>query len=89
MYSSSCPQASINACRTSRARPRPRNSSRVKTPSTSCPSGCSLTPAQRQAIRPVDEGAENAVFSGVGLLLVVVVPDLFLKGERRNGKFAG
>ncbi len=26
--------------------PRPRNSSRVKTPSTSCPSGCNLTPAQ-------------------------------------------
>ncbi|MEI6842481.1 MAG: hypothetical protein WCK53_14530, partial [Methanomicrobiales archaeon] len=26
--------------------PRPRNSSRVKTPSTSCPSGCRRTPAQ-------------------------------------------
>ena len=36
--------------------------------------------------RPVDEGAENAVFSGVGLLLVVMVPDLFLKGDLwRNG----
>ena len=41
MYSSSSPQASTNACTTSRARPRPRNSSRVKTPSTSCSSGCS------------------------------------------------
>ncbi len=41
------------------------------------------------AIRPVDEGAENAVFSGVGLLLVIMVPDLFLEGEFGYGKFAG
>ena len=50
--------------------------------------GAGCTP-QRQAIRPVDKGAENAVFSGVGLLLVVVVPDLFDEGEFGNGKFAG
>jgi len=31
--------------------------------------------------RPVDKGAEDAVFVGVGLLLVVVVPDLFDEGE--------
>ncbi len=31
--------------------------------------------------RPVDKGTEYAVFGGVGLLLVIVVPDFFDKGE--------
>ena len=39
--------------------------------------------------RAVDKGAEDAVFRGVGLLLVVVVPDLFLKGDFGGGEFAG
>jgi len=37
----------------------------------------------------VDKGAEYAVFSGVGLLLVIVVPDLILNGEFGYGGFAG
>ena len=41
------------------------------------------------AIRPVDEGAEYAVFSGVGLLLGVVVPYFFNEGEFGRGEFAG
>ncbi len=41
-----------------------------------------MQPAPRNGSeRPVDKGAENTVFSGVGHLLVVMVPDLFLKGE--------
>ncbi|MCX6701015.1 MAG: hypothetical protein NTV68_14045 [Methanomicrobiales archaeon] len=39
------------------------------------------TCATGRAIRPVDKGAEDAVLSGVGLLLAVMVPVLFLKGE--------
>ncbi len=39
--------------------------------------------------RPVDKGAENAVFFGVGLLLVIVVPDLFDEREFSGGEFAG
>ena len=39
--------------------------------------------------RPVDERAEYAVFGGIGLLLVVVVPDLFDEGEFGYGEFAG
>ncbi|MEI6842549.1 MAG: hypothetical protein WCK53_14870 [Methanomicrobiales archaeon] len=45
--------------------PRERNSSKVKTPWTSCPSGCSRHRATA-AIRPVNKGTENAVLCGVG-----------------------
>ena len=38
---------------------------------------------------PVDKGAEYAVFGGVGLLLVVMVPDLFDEGEFGRVEFAG
>ena len=37
----------------------------------------------------IDKGAENAVFYRVGLLLVVVIPDLFDEGEFGLGKLAG
>ena len=30
---------------------------------------------------PFDKGAENAVFCKIGLLLVIVVPDIFYQGE--------
>ncbi len=39
--------------------------------------------------RPVDKGAENPVFCGVDLRLVVVVPDLFDEGEFGYGEFTG
>ena len=39
--------------------------------------------------RPVDKGAEDAIFSGVDLLLVIMVPDLFDEGEFGTGEFAG
>ena len=39
--------------------------------------------------RPVDKGAEYAVFSGVGLLLVIVLTDFFDKGESIMGEFTG
>ena len=49
-----------------------------------------MKPAPRyRGQRPVDKGAEYAVFSGVGLLLVIVVPDLFDEGEFGMGKLAG
>ena len=38
---------------------------------------------------PVNKGAENAVFGGVCLLLVIVVPDLFDEREFSGGEFAG
>jgi len=59
----------------------------VKTPSTSWPSGCSLVLGNGSK-HPVNKGAENAVFRGVGLLLVVVVPDCFDEGEFGKGEFA-
>ncbi len=39
--------------------------------------------------RPVYKSAENAVFGGIGLLLVVVVPYLFHEREFGMGKLAG
>ena len=38
---------------------------------------------------PVDKGAEDTVFGGVGLLLVIVVPDFFDKREFGEGELAG
>jgi len=38
---------------------------------------------------PVNKGAENAVFGGVCLLLVIVVPDLFDEGEFGRDEVAG
>ncbi len=44
-----------------------------------------VKPAPRnRSKRPVDKGAEDPVFSGIGLLLVVVVPDHFDEGEFGN-----
>ena len=49
-----------------------------------------MKPATRyRSERPVDKGAEDAIFSGVDLLLVIMVPDLFDEGEFRIGEFAG
>ena len=80
MYSFSSPQASTSACTTSRASPSPTEFFQGEDAIDFVPVG--MQPAPRNGSeRPVDKGAENAVFSGVGLLLVVVVPDLFLKGE--------
>ena len=40
-----------------------------------------VQPAPRyRGERPVDKGTEDAVFGGVGLLLVIMVPDLFDEG---------
>ena len=48
-----------------------------------------MKPAPRyRGKRPVDKCAEYAVFIGVGLLLVIVVPDLFDEGEFGYGEFA-
>ena len=38
---------------------------------------------------PINKGAENAVLCGVGFLLVIVVPDLFDKGEFSMGELTG
>ena len=49
-----------------------------------------VQPAPRyRGERPVDKGTEDAVFGGVGLLLVIMVPDLFDEGEFGGGEFAG
>jgi hypothetical protein len=39
--------------------------------------------------RPVDKGAEYAVFGGIRLLLVIVVPDFFDEGVFGYGEFTG
>ncbi len=49
-----------------------------------------VKPAPRyRSKRPVDKSAKDPVFCGVGLLLVVVVPDRFDEGEFGYGQFAG
>ena len=80
MYNTSWPQASISACTTILARPSPAEFFKGEDTVDFMP--IRMKPAPRyRGKRPVDKGAEYAVFIGVGLLLVIVVPDLFLKGD--------
>jgi hypothetical protein len=49
-----------------------------------------MQPATRYSSeRPVDKGAEDAIFSGVDLLLVIMVPDRLDEGEFGAGEFTG
>jgi hypothetical protein len=89
MYSSSCPQASILCLHDEPGKAVPAELFQGKDAVDFVPVRMKPDTSATAAIRPVDKGAENAVFSGVGLLLVVAVPDLFLKGEFGKGEFAG
>jgi hypothetical protein len=85
MYSTSWPQASISACTTILARPSPAELFKGEDAVDFVAVRVQSAPGYRGQ-GPIDKGAEYAVFVGVGLLLVVVVPDLFLKGEFGGGE---